>query len=163
MSFHARPIPAPANVPGGRHDPARPQVRLSALLDDPPSTLPVTAGRSVTPEAVAATPAAEIETPSRPAASEAMPHVATTTATESATPWPWYRREPWVPVILAAFVPIGVCFALPQGVHLPLLALSGLLVVLSAAMLIRQGLFREHPRPEATRGEDARAARRRAA
>jgi hypothetical protein len=74
-----------------------------------------------------------------------------------ATPWPWYRREPWLAVALASFVPIGVGFALPQQHHYLLLGMSAVLVVLSIAMLIREGRFREHPKPVSTTRSERRA------
>jgi len=143
MPLHARPIPAPANVPGGRNDPARPQVRLTSPLDDPPATAAVPAAAPAAP----ASPTSDVETPPYAAAPEAAQQLVTATSTPGATPWPWYRREPWVPVILAAFVPLGVGFVLPHAFHLLLIGVSALLVVLSTAMLIRQGPFTEHPRP----------------
>ena len=55
---------------------------------------------------------------------------------------PWYRREPWLAVNLASFVPIGVGFALPERTHAPLLGASALLLASSVALLMRQGPFR---------------------
>jgi 4-amino-4-deoxy-L-arabinose transferase-like glycosyltransferase len=55
---------------------------------------------------------------------------------------PWYRREPWLAVILVAFVPVLVGFATPQHFHMPLMALSALLTLTALALLIRQGPFR---------------------
>jgi hypothetical protein len=148
MSFHARPILTPANVPGGRHDPSRLQVRLTSPVDDPPTSPPVTTrARAAVAEPTAAD---AVEAPTQPIATEAPQHeTKTTSAPERAMPWPWYRREPWLSVAMAAFVPIGVGFALPEELHVLLLGMSALLVLLGVAMLIRQGPFREHPRPEA--------------
>jgi hypothetical protein len=80
----------------------------------------------------------------------------------SEVPWPWFRREPWLLTILAAFVPIGVGFALPEQLHVLLLGASALLVLLSVGMLIRQGPFRPHPRPDASTHRPERRAERRA-
>jgi hypothetical protein len=51
----------------------------------------------------------------------------------------WYRREPWLAVSLLGFVPIGVGFFTPQSVHVPLLAMAGLLVLVGIGLLVRQG------------------------
>jgi hypothetical protein len=83
-----------------------------------------------------------------------------TGTTRSATPWLWYRREPWLPVMLAAFVPIGAGFVLPHAFHLLLIGMSALLVILSTAMLIRQGLFRAQLPPELPRDAERRATKR---
>ena len=135
MSFHARPIPIPAHVPGGRNDTAQPQVRLASPVDDPPATPPPTSSADTSHSA--------------PMATSSTAYTASTAARD--TPWPWYRREPWLSVVLAAFVPIAVGFATPQEFHALLLGLSGLLLVMSIAMLIRQGPFTEHPRPKTAR------------
>jgi hypothetical protein len=161
MPLHARPIPAPAKVPGGPTDPARVRVTFSLPLEDPPAVAPVAATTGATPESALGAPTSDVETSPRSAAPAVVQDAATATTTRSATPWPWYRREPWVPVLLAAFAPIGAGFVLPQAFHLPLLGVSALLVVLSAAMLIRQGLFREHPGPERPRDAERRATERR--
>jgi hypothetical protein len=167
MPLHARPIPAPANAPGGRNDPTRARVTLTSPLEDPPSAVPVAATTVTLPETTAAAPASDVETsplPAAPAAAPvAAPDVAAATTARSAAPWPWYRREPWLPVMLAAFVPIGVGFMLPQAFHLLLIGVSALLVLLSTAMLIRQGPFREHPRPELPHDAEGRAKERRRA
>lgn len=66
-------------------------------------------------------------------------------APSSPRPWPWYRREPWFATMLLAFVPLAIGFVLPAWTHLLLFAMSTVLAVASVAMLLRQGVFREHP------------------
>jgi hypothetical protein len=66
----------------------------------------------------------------------------------------WYRREAWLAVCLASFLPIVVAIFAPQPWKVPLAGLSG--VVLAASMLmlvlhlrrIRQRETRERVRPE---------------
>jgi hypothetical protein len=138
MSFHARPIPAPARVPGGHDDTSRAQVTFTSPLDDPLATLPTTSS----------------------AASHGTTLATVVEATAARdTPWPWYRREPWLPVAMAAFVPIAVGFETPQEYHALRLGVSGVSVVLSIAMLLRQGPFRERPRPAAALDRTAAARR----
>jgi hypothetical protein len=55
---------------------------------------------------------------------------------------PWYRREAWLAVSLAAFVPIFVGFFTPQSMHVPLLALAALLVIVGLGLLVRRGVTR---------------------
>ena len=148
MSFHARPIPIPAHLPGGRNDTSQPQVRLASPMEDPPAESP-SATLIESSETVAA---------ARTSTASTSPASSTTSRVAHDAPWPWYRREPWLSVVLAAFVPIAVGFATPQEFHALLLGLSGLLLVLSIAMLIRQGPFTEHPRPTTARTADRRVA-----
>jgi hypothetical protein len=45
-------------------------------------------------------------------------------------------------VLLVALIPVLVGFATPQRFHLPLMVLSGALLLVSLGMLLRQGVFR---------------------
>jgi hypothetical protein len=133
-------------------------VRLTSPEADLPVTLP-----TASPETASATTVVDSSNPA-PAAAADVVDTATaplpSTERRHETPWPWYRREPWLAVVLAAFVPIAVGFATPQEFHVLLISVSALLVIVSTAMLIRQGPFRAHPRPEATRRKAARGAAR---
>lgn len=80
----------------------------------------------------------------RPASSDDSSPMPSYTATKPRKPVeapakPWYQREPWLAVTVSAFVPVAVGFALPQSVHMPLLALAGLLVIVGLGLLVRQG------------------------
>jgi hypothetical protein len=101
-----------------------------------PPLAPVDARDASTPAAVAPVVAAP-----------AAPEVVRAAPRPIATARPWYRREPWLGVTLASFAPIGAGFATPQQYHHLLLGLSGVLVILSTALLIRQGPFREQEPP----------------
>jgi hypothetical protein len=55
---------------------------------------------------------------------------------------PWYRREPWLAVVLAGYVIMGVAFLMPERLHPAFLVASGALMLAAVALLLRQGLFR---------------------
>jgi hypothetical protein len=141
MSYHARMLPTTLGTLGSQHDTRSATVRVAPLAPDDERDASMTEGT-----------APAVATPVAPESSHTL--VATNAgeaayddARPNATPWPWYRREPWLAVALASFAPIGAGFALPQEFHYLLLGMSGVLVVLSIAMLFRQGPFREHPQP----------------
>lgn len=48
------------------------------------------------------------------------------------------RMEPWLRVLLAACVPVAAAAMLPRTYLLPLLGLSGLLLVTAIVMVVRQ-------------------------
>jgi hypothetical protein len=51
---------------------------------------------------------------------------------------PWYRREPWLPVGLVAFLPVSVAALVPQPWRTSLAALTGVLMSIAFVMLIRR-------------------------
>lgn len=55
---------------------------------------------------------------------------------------PWYRSESWLAVMLAGFVPLLAAVIAPDAAQYPLIGLSGLLIVIGAVLMIRQGVFR---------------------
>jgi Na+/melibiose symporter-like transporter len=57
----------------------------------------------------------------------------------------WYRREPWLVPVLAAYAVILVAFFTPEALHVPLTVTGGLLLVAAFALLLRQGPFRPWP------------------
>jgi hypothetical protein len=76
-----------------------------------------------------------------------------------ATPWPWYRSEPWLVVMLAGFVPMIAAIFAPESAKYALIGLGALAAVVGIAMLVRQGPFQPHPRPAAHREPARQAAR----
>jgi hypothetical protein len=85
---------------------------------------------------------------SAPVTSTPVPSVPSASAPSAPAPstvtQPWYRREPWIVVMLAALVPVLVGFETPQRFHAPLMVLSGALLLVSFGMLVRQGVFRSN-------------------
>lgn len=57
----------------------------------------------------------------------------------------WYRREPWLAVMLVAFVPLIAAVVAPDAAQYPLIGLTVLALIAGAAMLIRQGVFGAQP------------------
>ena len=57
---------------------------------------------------------------------------------------PWYRSEPWMAVALVAFAPLVAAVIAPDTAQYYLIGLSGVLLVVSIVMLLRQGVFRPH-------------------
>ena len=70
------------------------------------------------------------------------PARSSTSPAAASAPSPWYRREPWLAVVLAAYVPTGAGFLTPAAFHPPLIALSAMLVLAAIVLLLRQGPFR---------------------
>ena len=68
-----------------------------------------------------------------------LPHVKITdeTATGGASDLPWYRREKWLVVQIAAIVPILSAMLTPETYRLPLCVLGGALVAVGTVMLLR--------------------------
>jgi len=55
---------------------------------------------------------------------------------------PWYRSEPWLLPMGAAYLVILVAFFTPEVLHVPLTVAGGLLILGAFALVLRQGLFR---------------------
>jgi hypothetical protein len=55
---------------------------------------------------------------------------------------PWYRRESWLAICFAAFIPITLALILPASLKFPLLGLGVLLAAIGLAMLVRKELVR---------------------
>ncbi len=51
---------------------------------------------------------------------------------------PWYRREMWLAVCLASFVPVCIAIVAPPEWKVPLIGLAGAVMMASIVMLIRQ-------------------------
>lgn len=71
---------------------------------------------------------------------------------------PWYKREPWLAVCLAAFVPVIAALLAPQSWRVPLTAATAVLMFASMVMLVlhlrKLRTFDAHTRSAQTR--DAR-------
>jgi len=76
--------------------------------------------------------------PERPLEARAEP------APADETSRPWYRREPWLAVMLAAFVPLTAAIFAPDPARYALMGLSGRALIIGAVMLMRQGVFQPH-------------------
>jgi hypothetical protein len=48
------------------------------------------------------------------------------------------RMEPWFKVMIGAFVPMAGAFVLPSAATIPMLVVTGVLLLVGAAMLINQ-------------------------
>jgi hypothetical protein len=48
------------------------------------------------------------------------------------------RMEPWFKVMVGAFVPMAGAFVLPSAATIPMLVITGVLLLIGAAMLISQ-------------------------
>jgi hypothetical protein len=75
-----------------------------------------------------------------------------TPATGGADELPWYRRESWLAVQIAALVPILGAMFVPTTYRLPLCVLGGTLVAIGTVMLLRH-----KPTPAASRSGSAEA------
>lgn len=60
---------------------------------------------------------------------------------------PWYRREAWLVVALAACIPVLLASVVPTAWKIPLVGLSGVLVTAALVMTLR--------RDRAVRAEEA--------
>ena len=127
MSLHSRPIPAPKTPEHVTPDPITPETH----------PMPPTGARSSERE----------PQPDR----RRTPDSRAELAAPDATPWPWYRGEPWLAAMLAAFLPMIAAILAPDSAKYPLIGLSALAAVVGIAMLIRQGAFQPHPRPASHR------------
>jgi hypothetical protein len=125
MSLHSRPILPPKTLDNLTSSSSRTH---SAVLPEPHSAPP----RPTASRPTEADPNVE---PKRPPETRAEP------ATAEAPTQPWYRREPWLAVMLAAFVPLAAAVFVPDPARYPLIGLTGLALVVGAVMLVRQGIF----------------------
>lgn len=150
MTYHARPLPPPPGTAAGAVATTRVADGTRTDPDASPGAGP--AGTPPPPPVDAAAPRAE------PTHAPAVP--AEPSAAEAGRPW--YRSEPWAAAALAAFVPMGAAVVAPQPLRVPLIGLGALLVLVACALLVRQGLFREHgaassagptPSPKARRSD----------
>ena len=125
MSYHARPLRVPAGTPAVS----------TGLPSDPPvaSTEPV--ARPMPP--AQASPPAPSSAP-EPAAS-VVPPVPPPAVSDAPTSAPWYRREAWLLVSLAGFLPLLLALVVPQSLRVPLIAVAGLLIACGTVMLARRG------------------------
>ena len=123
MPLHSRPIPAPktpkhvvstANLPRA----VKPEPQPEPL----PSDVRPSEGR----------PQAEPDT------AQSIPRLAESEASSR----PWYRSEPWLAVIILAFVPLAATFIAPDAAQYPLIWASVIALVAGTVMLIRQGVHR---------------------
>ena len=126
MSIHSRPAPAPKTP---SHAPSNPTTYLSRPAPHP---TPQPSGRRLAASAPHAEPTRAPESRDEPAAVDG-------------TSQPWYRSEPWLAVMLAAFVPLVAAVVAPDAAQYPLIGVSVLTLVVGAAMLIRHGVFRPNP------------------
>ena len=128
MAQHSRPLPSPA----------------TAGLVPPFSDAPAPQAHHVRDEP-------EVVGPS-PETSAGVPRDAgRLDATRGSPEGPWYRREAWLAFCLAAFVPIGVAFAVPHTVKVPLLGAGVALAVVGLALLLWKEIVRPRRAHVATR------------
>ena len=132
MPLHSRPIPAPKPL----EDAGSTRVRMHT---------PVLPEQQPIPEPLAARRPEEGD-PS--AAPTRAPRVRAESATAEETPRPWYRREPWLAAMLAAFVPLTAAAFAPDSARVMLIALTALALLVGAVMLVRQGVFGPPPGSE---------------
>ena len=131
MSLHSRPMPAPKKTledlisPIGTHLVVRPETN---------QTTKPSGSRS-----------AEVDANAEP---ERLPEARAERAPADGTSRPWYRREPWLAVMLAGFVPLTAAIFAPDPARYALMGLTGLALIIGAAMLMRQGVFQPHPESE---------------
>ena len=127
MSIHTRPIPAPK--------------RSGEMISNPIATHQPRAEPQPARQRSDGEPAEEVPQGEPSRAPESRAELGATEATSRR----WYRREPWLAVMLAAFVPLVAAAIAPDAARYPLIGLTGLAIVVGVAMLIRQGVFRTHP------------------
>ena len=131
MSLHSRPVPAPKTL---KDAPSSPVGSHSAVLPEPTPAPPPRDDRSHEGDANAQR--------DRPPETRVEPAVGGETSR------PWYHRERWLAVMLAAFVPLAAAALAPSAAQYALLGLTGLVLIVGAAMLIRQDVFRAQPGSE---------------
>jgi Meckel syndrome type 1 protein len=132
MAQHARPLPSP-RTPGLTIHPS--------TTDAPPAPRAGTAAPPAAPPAAPEPRAAALpETP--PPAPTETPAAGSPALAVSVEPAagerPWYRAEPWLAVLVAAFVPLLVAVVAPAALRLPLVAAGGVLVAVGLALLLRR-------------------------
>jgi hypothetical protein len=119
MSIHTRKLPGDGNVRPG-----------TVFFSNPPIVLPSgpqPAPESHEPEATAAPP----EAPRARRAEVPMASI------EPAAEQPWYRKERWLVVQLAALIPILGAMLVPVAYRVPLCILGGVLVAIGTVMMLR--------------------------
>jgi hypothetical protein len=126
MSIHSRPVRAP-KIPTQ----VAPNAITTPLVRPEPKPAPP-------PVETRSSEADQRAEPSRVAVPHAEPAA-------SGTSLPWYRSEPWIALALGAFAPLLGAVIAPDMAQYPLIGLSGVLLVASIVMLLRQGVFRGHP------------------
>ena len=128
MSLHSRPIPAPKplETAGSTHI----RTATPVLPEQLPAPEPIPRRRSDSGPDGAATSTPEVR---------AEPGSAEENSGQ------WYRREPWLAVMLAGFVPLAAAIPAPDAVQYPLLGLTVIAVVIGSVMLVRQGVFGPPP------------------
>ena len=127
MSLHSRPIPAPSPL----GNVGSTQLRTQA---------PVLPEQQPTPAPSEKTPMDE----SGPSPRRA-PEVRAEPVVPAGATGPWYRREPWLAVMLSAFAPLAAAVFAPGSARVPLIGLTGLALIIGAVMLVRQGVFAPAP------------------
>lgn len=125
MSIHTRKLPGDGNVRPG-----------TVFFSNPPTVLPSAPAPQPAPEssdqAAAAPPR---ETPRETARSRRVELAAA--ASDAAADLPWYRKERWLVVQLAALVPILGAMLVPPAYRVPLCILGGVLVAIGTVMMLR--------------------------
>jgi hypothetical protein len=134
MSLHSRPVPAPKTP--------------EHVTSNPPATQPATPEPRA-PQPGGTQPSEGAPRPKPTPSPEARAELAAADAEAAARPW--YRREPWFAVTLAAFVPMTAAVFAPEPARYPLIGLAALALVAGAALLVRQGVFQSHPGSEPDR------------
>ena len=119
MSIHARNLPTDSK-------------RILDELVDPNATHEPSPSPAAQPSSNdrASSPPREVTPPPR---SEFEPRH----ATDAGSDLPWYRREKWLAVQVAAIVPILSAMLVPAPLRLPLCVLGGALVAIGTVMLLR--------------------------
>lgn len=117
---------------------SRPDARLVPIVPD------VEPSQAAAATQAAAGPVAPPTTSRASVSSSAVPG---DDASQYETPRRWYRAEPWLAVELAAVLVMLTSSVFSPPFRIALVGLSALLTVAGAAMLVRQGPFRESPGP----------------
>jgi hypothetical protein len=139
MSLHSRPLAT--------------QTTPERIASDPVTPASVMPETNATPHSRGAPP----RDPESQSGRERTPGSRAAPSAAEATTWPWYRSEPWLVAVLAGFVPMLAAILAPESAKYPLIGLGALAALVGVAMLVRQGLFQPHARPDA-RGESTRQA-----
>ena len=138
MSIHTRKLPGDGNVRPG-----------TVFFSNPPTVLPSAPAPQPAPESsdqAAAAPPRETprETPRDTARARRVELAAA--ASDAAADLPWYRKERWLVVQLAALVPILGAMLVPVAYRVPLCILGGVLVAIGTVMMLRHEPAGPEPR-----------------
>jgi uncharacterized membrane protein len=126
MPQHARPLPSP-RTPGLTIRPSTTDLPPAAVAaPENPAPLAEAAPEAPSAPPVERRPAPADPAPADPVAEPAEPGVS------------WYRSEPWLAVLLAAFVPLLGASVAPVALRVPLVGVGGLIVAVGLAMLVRR-------------------------